>query len=204
MHAGWQAELIPDWLSLEEQEHSHLLPHLHSHWSAALLEEHSPPSDTVHALIQHAAFPLAIAPDHLLKPLAQQAGMVMAGKLLRRGIDRTSRARVQQALGDDALQWAATQAPSLHPGLTTLTDLTIEGMDLPESMQFIGLQLLLHSMQTAPDYLRTRTQWRFPATWATFPALAVEWPSPPQALDICQGLMNSLDSTWLSCLPKTH
>lgn len=204
VHESWLPHLVAD-AALPLAGSDGAIHHaLHQHWSSQLLERLAVDSAQLTALTAHPALPVCIASSTLLHRWLQHAGMLMSSPQLRRCIDRSSRMQVQQALGEHALDWAVRTAPQLHAGLSAITQLQWHGMALGESMHWLGAQLLLSALEGAPAVLRERLQWQLPMQWLSLAKPTANWPTPADAAVISLQLMNTLDSAWLSSLPKTR
>lgn len=204
VHDSWLPHLVADAALPLAGSGGTLHSALHQHWSSQLLEQQVVDSAQLAALATHPVLPVCIAEPTLLHVWLQHAGMLMGSTRLRRCIDRSSRMQVQQALGEHALDWVVRTAPQLHTGLSAITELQWHGMALDESMRWLGAQLLLSALEDAPSVLRERVQWQLPMQWLSLAKPDAHWPTPTDAAAISLQLMNTLDSVWLSSLPKTR
>lgn len=212
VHASWLPHLVADaelslistGSAIPESEHAALHGALHQHWSAQLLLQQGVNSAQLAAITAHPALPVCMASPALFDRWLLHAGMLMASPQLRRCIDRSSRIQIRQTLGDQALEWAVRTAPRLHTGLASMTQLQWHGMELGASVRWLGAQLLAVAMDDAPTALHERLQWQLPMQWKSLETPDAHWPTPVDACAISLQLMNTLDSAWLSSLPKTR
>lgn len=204
VHASWLPRLVADVIAPLPDSDSAIYAPLHQHWSSQLLSQQAVDTAALSTITSHPALPLCMASPALLDPWLQHAGMLMSSPQLRRCIDRASRLHVQQGLGPQALTWAVQIAPQLHAGLTDITQLQWHDLELAESMRWLGSQLLWTVLEGAPSALRERLLWLLPMHWQSLPKPQIRWPSSAEALAVSLQLMNTLDSAWLSSLPKTH
>lgn len=203
-HPSWLPHLLPDSIDPLPTAGSAFHGALHQHWSSQLLTRKTVDTTQLTAITVHPTLALCIAPSALFDSWLQHAGILMASTPLRRCIDRASREHVQQALGDQALVWAIQTAPHLYPGEPNINALEWHGLDLAESMLWLGAQLLWTALEDAPCALRERVLWQLPMHWDAFEKPSTHWPSASEAQAVCLKLINTLDSAWLSSLPKTH